>query len=195
MVCAALAICGESVNTNTLSVTVIQSSHAAATSPPSRGVPSPHPRAFDRQRAVLILAIPQLGSISYRCRNPTQEVAATFSAAPLSATDQVSVSRGRRPIAHAIVQPFDPSVQIRHTLTTPFGHYHSLNWLITQATEPHLVVARVRLDFVLSTAGYRGARYPICEMPRWSANLSTRSNTSRPSAAEDSLAAPPRWSR
>lgn len=183
VVACALALCGEPVNTNTRSVTAIQSSHAAATLPPAQRVPRPQSQAFDRQRAVLVLAIPQLGSISYRCRNTTQEVAATFSAAPLSATDQVSVSEGPRPIAHAIVQPFDPSVALPHTLTTPFGRYHSLNWLITQATEPHLIVARVRLDFVLSTARYQGARYPICEMSRWSANVNTRSNTPKASAA------------
>jgi hypothetical protein len=71
--------------------------------------------------------------------------------------------------------PYDPSAPQPQSLSTPFGGYHSLDWLITQATEPHLVIARVRLDFVLTTARYQGARSPICDMPHWSANVKTES--------------------
>jgi hypothetical protein len=121
------------------------------------------------------VTLPGLGTISYACRPTAGTVAATFTAASLSATDRVSVSENGKTITRATVQPSDPSTPPPHHLSTPFAAYHSLDWLITQATEPHLIIARLHLRFVLTTAHYQGSRFPICDMPHWTANVRTES--------------------
>jgi hypothetical protein len=172
----ALAACAAQGCGGTTTRTVTRSVTTTATKPQS-------PPATPQGQVV---ALPGVGSISYRCRPGARKVAATFTSAPLSATAQVKVSETGRQVARATVQPSDPGSPQPHELSAPPGAYHSLEWLITQATEPHLVVARVRLDFVLTTARYQGRRFPVCDMPHWTADVKVQS-TAGPNIAVEGV--------
>jgi hypothetical protein len=87
----------------------------------------------------------------------------------------VSVAQSGKTIARAAVQPDDPGTPPTHTLSTPFAAYRSLHWLIWQATEAHLLVARVTLDFVVASAKYQGQSFQLCDMPHWTADVRNES--------------------
>lgn len=175
-VACTLAFCGKPTGTPTA-----HSAAATSSSPSSLSlrVQTPHSNKRHSRKptsAVVVVALRHLGSISYRCRSGARQVAATFTAAPRSATDQVVVTDGDGPIAHSVVQPSDAKVPLPHALSTPFGKYRSLDWVITQTTEPQVIVARVRLEFDLTPAHLDQTRPPSCEMPHSSSTTTTKSS-------------------
>lgn len=105
-------------------------------------VPDASPSASPRDR--LLVSIGDVGSVTWRCLTPRSKLV-RFSAAPGSATEQVTVLRPGHTAPRRTVNPAD-----HVTLRLVRGPPSRLK--IVQATEPRTITARVRLGYGHSRA-------------------------------------------
>jgi len=104
--------------------------------------PSPASGRGSQPAGALIVSIPNLGSLSYRCAG-ARLVEATLDTRNAGATEYATVEGDNRLHLRAKTLnnpgPFE--------LTAPPANYRTLTWRVIQSTEPHTLEATVRLSF------------------------------------------------
>jgi hypothetical protein len=119
-------------------------------------LPPSGPRA--QPAGTVVVSIPELGSLSYRCAG-ARRVDATLSTAGASATESATVEGdNHRHLRAATLNP--GSLQ----LAAPPATYRTLTWRVIQSTEPRTLEATVRLSFSWGKDRY-------CSLAHWSSTV------------------------
>jgi len=130
------------------------------------------------------LALPQLGSVSFRC-GADWSVQPVFDLRGAVATEEVTIRAGevvRRNFTRRVVGRVHgrPLVEEQFSrglaLAVPPGHYRTVRFAVRQATEARVIEAAVRTDFVAGTFAVRGVsgRLGACYVRRWSVRIDVR---------------------
>ena len=128
-----------------------------------------------------VFALPQLGSVSFRCgRNLS--VQPFFSMASAVASEEVTIRAGtmtrrnfkERAVGRTHGRPvFEEEFSPAEELALPSGHYGIVNFTVHQGDEARLIEATLTAEFVAGTFRVPGVREPLaaCYVKRWSVRM------------------------
>jgi hypothetical protein len=128
-----------------------------------------------------VLALPQLGSVGFRCSR-SWAVQPFFDLAPAVATEEVTIRAGsltkRNFVREIVGRSHGRAItrvavaQIRQ-LALPFGHYRNVTFTVRQSTEARAIAAIVGAEFVAGKfrAPADSEEFAKCYVKRWAVRI------------------------